>query len=76
MSKSIHISLYLHGVDVAEVETLICYPSDLSCQFIVLEQSAAMSDAHLPCEVQRFIYVHLSLNSANSYSVKELVEPL
>ena len=74
MLESIDICLDLNSVYVAEVETLIRDPSHLSCQFLILEKSAALSDTHLPSEVQRYINVHLGLNSADSDLVKEFVE--
>ena len=73
MSESIDICLDLNGVNVAEVETLICYPSYLSCLFFILEESTTLSDADLPSEVHGNIYVHLGLNSTDDNSVKEFV---
>lgn len=74
MSKSIDICLDLNSVNVAKVQALICYPSYLSCLCLILEQGATMSDADLPGEVQRYINVYLSLNSADSDLVKKLIE--
>ena len=76
MLKSINFCLYLYCVDVAEVKTLICYPRYLVCHLLILEQSATLSDTNLPGEVQWFIYVYLSLNSADGDSVKEFVKLL
>ena len=74
MLKSINFCLYLYCVDVAEVKALICYPCYLVCHLLILEQSAALSDANLPGEVKWFINAYLGLHSADSNSVKEFVE--
>ena len=76
MLKSVDLVPDLHSVDVAKVETLICYPRYLPCLCLILEQSAAMSHANLPSEVQWPVNVHQSLDSADGNSVKKLVELL
>ena len=76
MPKSIDICLDLNSVDVAEVETFICDSRYLSGLFLILEQSATVSDADLPGEVHRYINVYVSLNSADSDSVEKLIESL
>ena len=74
MLKTEDLCLDLNSVDIDKVETLVDYPSYLLSFCFILKQSSAMSDTDLPNEVQRYIDIYFSLNSADSNFVEKVVK--